>query len=160
MAWRWDRQSAGCSRNPRWKTRRDRCCEAVSVMVPMITCLSEYLPSGKVDGSRGCRRRDTSAIETASITAADGGIDGCSVVCHSITLGPKFPYISKDLVGCVWIEGRLALVDDVFHPVCPNCLEEAGPKQCMNPSSHGCCLVHQKQEEQRGYTKDVYLSTI
>lgn len=102
-------------------------------------------PSREIDSGRSDSGTATETIKTATIAAADGRIDGEGIVGDTITLGTKVLHIAKDLIGGVGIEGGLALMSDVLHPVGIGKLEERGThKEHKSQDAHDGRLVRDR----------------
>lgn len=89
--------------------------------------LEVYLPGRKVDRSRSGGRANASSVKAASITGADGVVNGSSVISHTVSNCAIVLDVSEDLVGG-WIEIKRgnALVSNVLHPVGHGHLDKAG----------------------------------
>lgn len=85
-----------------------------------------YSPSRKVDSGRRDSGTLAESIEATAIAAADGGVDGESIVRDSISFCTVILHIAKDLVRGIRVEGGVALMCDILHPVGMGQLEEEG----------------------------------
>lgn len=82
------------------------------------------LPSREIDSSRSESGTFTGSVKAAPVAAADGSVDGKSIVSDTIALGTKVLHVAKDLIGSVRVEGSATLMGDILHPVGANHLEK------------------------------------